>query len=116
MVNHNIDYDNEEFDGALKQFWPTFNGRNLCTIDSNGHPLGGFGFMNLSNNVISCFVLKLKPGWASRKLYSECLKFPFTQMKGMDIRVTIAKNNIAAQNICKKLGGVKIPTLPFAYV
>lgn len=111
-----IDYDNQEFDRALKNVWPKFNGRNVCTVDSNGHPLGGFGFMALKNNMISCFVLKLKPGWASRKLYSECLKFPFEKMGGIDVRAATSKDNTAAHNVCRKLSGTTLPSMPYTFM
>lgn len=98
-----IKYDYPPFQKALKAMWPGFNGRSVCSVE-NGAVLGGCGFSPVVDGVTHGFLLSIADKWASRRLYSEILRFPFSVM-GADTAIAGVRGNVRSRNVVVTLGG-----------
>ena len=109
-----IEYDNHRFRSILEGYFQKLIEHNVCAIDETGKILGSCGFSEVFNKESYAFILKVRQNWASKELYSEILKYPFLVL-GAEKVYAIIRDNIASENICKRLGGIKMTNDKFLF-
>ena len=109
-----IEYDNHRFRSILEGYFQKSIEHNICSIDNDGKILGGCGFSKVLNKESYAFILKVRQNWASKELYNEILKYPFLTLNAEKV-YAIVRDNIASENVCKHLAGIKIAKNKFLF-